>query len=238
MAGLRRPDAAGAQGYRFTTSFGEATQLAKEADVRISGVSVGKVKQIETTNDGRSMTVIEMDRAYSPIPKDTRAVLRQKTLLGETYVELSPGHKDKGMLPEDGNLPASQVSDTVELDELLSTFDKKTRDAFQVWLQAQAQGLNGQGKNINDALGNLAPFAVDTNQLLRILKSQGTDVRNIVNGTGDVFNALTARDDQLASLITNSNAVFQTTAQQDEDLQAFFKRCRRSSRSRPRRSSG
>jgi ABC-type transporter Mla subunit MlaD len=115
------------------------------------------------------------------------------------------------------------VSDTVELDELLSTFDAKTREAFQQWLQGQAEGLQGQGKNLNSALGNLAPFAIDTNTLLRILKAQGTDVRGIVNGTGDVFNALTARDDQLASLITNSNAVFQTTAQQDEDLKALFR---------------
>ena len=211
------------KGYRFKTSFGEATQLAKEADVRISGVSVGKVKALTTTPEGRSQTVIELDSRYAPIPKDTRAILRQKTLLGETYVELTPGHKSSGFLPEDGTLPASQVSDTVELDEILSTFDAKTREAFQTWLQGQAAGLQGQGKNLNSALGNLAPFAVDTNTLLRILKAQSTDVRGIVNGTGDVFNALTARDDQLASLISNSNAVFSTTAQQSEDLQALFK---------------
>ena len=35
------------KGYRFQASFAEATQLAKEADVRISGVPVGKVKTIE-----------------------------------------------------------------------------------------------------------------------------------------------------------------------------------------------
>jgi len=211
------------KGYRFQTSFGEATQLAKEADVRISGVSVGKVKDITTTSDGRSLTVIQLDSRYAPIPKDTRAILRQKTLLGETYVELTPGHKSSGFLPENGELPASQVSDTVELDEILSTFDAKTREAFEQWLQGQAEGLQGQGKNLNSALGNLAPFAIDTDTLLRILKAQDSDVRGIVNGTGDVFNALTARDDQLASLIRNSNALFQTTAQQDEDLQALFR---------------
>src|SRR5919107_3049288 len=59
------------KGYRFTTSFGEATQLAKEADVRISGVSVGKVKTIETDRrSGRSDTVIELEQKYAPLPKD------------------------------------------------------------------------------------------------------------------------------------------------------------------------
>src|SRR4051812_6686637 len=121
------------KGYRFETSFGEATQLAKEADVRISGVSVGKVKEIETTADGRSRTVIELEERYAPIPKDSKAILRQKTLLGETYVELTPGTKSKGMLPENAALPAGQVSPTVELDEIFRSFDAKTRDAFQTW---------------------------------------------------------------------------------------------------------
>src|SRR3982750_1452701 len=69
------------KGYRFNTSFGEATQLAKEADVRISGVSVGKVKSITTQNNGRSRVVIQLEPKYAPIPRDTKAVLRQKTLL-------------------------------------------------------------------------------------------------------------------------------------------------------------
>ena len=102
------------KGYRFTTSFGEATQLAKEADVRISGVPVGKVKSIVTEPDGRSKATIQLDEKYAPLPSDTKAILRQKTLLGETYVELTPGTKTAKSLPENGVLPASQVSPTVE----------------------------------------------------------------------------------------------------------------------------
>src|SRR5215470_10386946 len=62
------------KGYRFHTSFGEATQLAKEADVRISGVSVGKVKDIQTDKQtGRSDATIELESKYAPLPKDARA---------------------------------------------------------------------------------------------------------------------------------------------------------------------
>jgi len=49
------------KGYRFTASFAEATQLSTEADVRISGVPVGKVKSIEPDNKtGRSDVTIEL----------------------------------------------------------------------------------------------------------------------------------------------------------------------------------
>ena len=60
--------------------------------MRISGVSVGKVKVDHADKKtGASDATIELDAAYAPIPKDTKAILRQKTLLGETYVELTPG---------------------------------------------------------------------------------------------------------------------------------------------------
>jgi ABC-type transporter Mla subunit MlaD len=99
------------KGYRFKTSFGEATQLSKEADVRISGVPVGTVKDIQDSKKtGRSDVTIEMDRKYAPISVDARAILRQKTLLGETYVELTPGTKAAKKVPENGRLPAGQVS--------------------------------------------------------------------------------------------------------------------------------
>ena len=60
------------EGYRFTVPFNEATQLAQESDVRISGVSVGKVKRIELGDSGDADATIELDAAYAPIPSDTR----------------------------------------------------------------------------------------------------------------------------------------------------------------------
>jgi phospholipid/cholesterol/gamma-HCH transport system substrate-binding protein len=212
------------KGYRFHASFGEATQLAKEADVRISGVSVGKVKTIETDRKtGRSDTTIELKEGYAPIPKDSKATLRQKTLLGETYIELTPGNKARGTINEDGTLAATNVSPTVELDEIFRAFDAKTREAFRQWMQQQAEGIKGRGRDINDALGNLAPFAEDTSVLLKILNSQEGAVRQLVSNTGDVFDALSERRGQLGGLITNSNKVFATTASRDQELEAAFK---------------
>src|SRR4029078_10483701 len=120
-------------GYRFQTSFNEATQLAQEADVRISGVNVGKVKKVELGDDGRTNTTIEINDDYAPIPKDAKAILRQKTLLGETYVELTPGTKKAGKIPEKGRHATAQVAPTTELDEIFRSLDPKTRQAFQTW---------------------------------------------------------------------------------------------------------
>jgi phospholipid/cholesterol/gamma-HCH transport system substrate-binding protein len=211
------------QGYRFQTSFAEATQLAAEADVRISGVPVGRVKTIEPDKrTGRSVVVIELESEYAPIPSDARAILRQKTLLGETYVELTPGSADAEPVAEGGTLAASQVAPTVQLDEIYRTFDADTRAAFQIWMQEQARAIEDNGRDLNDALGNLAPFAEDTAELVDILNRQEGALRNLVSNTGVVFEALTERDGQLRSLIENSNRVFQATAARDEQLKETF----------------
>ncbi|HWK25723.1 MAG TPA: MlaD family protein [Solirubrobacter sp.] len=212
------------KGYRFHTSFAEAGQLAQEADVRISGVPVGKVKQITPDKrTGRADVVIELRSRYAPLPSDARAILRQKTLLGETYVELTPGHASARAIPEGGALAASRVSDTVELDEILRTFDPATRAAFQDWMQTQAVAIGNHGRDLNDALGNLGPFASDTADLLAVLRRQEGAVSRLVANTGVVFEALSERDDQLRSLITNANSVFSTTAARSDDLQAAFR---------------
>ena len=212
------------KGYRINTSFAEAANLATEADVRISGVPVGKVKTIEPDKKtGRSIVQIELETKYAPLPSDARAILRQKTLLGETYVELTPGSADAPKVPENGSLRESQVSETVQLDEIFRTFDADTRAAVQTWMQEQAKGIGGYGRDINDALGNLAPFAEDTARLVDILNRQQGAVRGLIANTGVVFDALSERDGQLRSLIENSNRVFAATASRDEQLKEAFR---------------
>ena len=211
------------KGYQFEVTFSEATQLAQESDVRISGVPVGRVKKLEPDKrSGRTLAVIELESRYAPLPSDSKAMLRQKTLLGETYVELTPGSPDARPLPENGRLATSQVSDAVQLDEILRAFDPDTREAFQTWMQSQAQAIDGYGRDVNDALGNLGPFAEDAAKLVDILNRQEGAVSRLVSNTGVVFEALTERDGQLRSLIENSNRVFQATASRDRELQEAF----------------
>ncbi len=214
------------EGYRVKIPFTEGTQLAVESDVRISNVSVGKVKKIDLQTSGpdtgTALATVEIDSPYAPLPADTRAILRQKTLLGETYVELTPGNGSGPKLAEGATLPRAQVSSAVQLDEIFRTFNARTRAAFQSWMQTAAVALNGRGADLNAAFGNLEPFAADANRVLRILDSQSGAVRGLVRNSGAVFQALSRRQGQLASLIRNTNTVFSTTARRDQDLEQLF----------------
>src|SRR3954447_15919828 len=212
------------EGYRITVPVTEAAKLAAESDVRISGVSVGKVKSIELSNQGDyADAVIELDSQYAPIPDNTRAILRSKTLLGENYVELTPGSKSKPSLPEGGSLPPAQVANSVQLDEVFRTFGKQTRQNFKAWMQGSAGALKGRGADFGEALAELEPFSESANRALRILDTQQHAVRQLVHSGGTVFQALSERQGQLRGLIQNSDTVFSTTAQRNQDLADAFR---------------
>ena len=211
------PTPLSAKGYRFQADFEEATQLADNADVRISGVSVGHVKKSEQVDDSTRVE-IEIDDQYAPIPQDTRAILRQKTLLGETYVELTPGSESAGDLPDGGLLPAGQVRPTVELDEILRALDEPTRDDLQRFLKGTARAFEGRGEDFNAAVGNLGPFAEDAGDLVRVLHTQRRAVRRLVSDSGQVFESLGRRQGELSGLVRALDTLLGATARRDVEL--------------------
>ena len=248
------------ESYRFTADFPEAITLSKEADVRIGGVSVGKVKDLSLAPDSEcqkdattcntTRATIEIDPQYAPISSDARAILRSKTLLGETYVELTsgsqtqPGQADNTNatarsgtidvghvsggdapqpIPEGGHLAQTQVQDQTQIDEIFQGFDQPTREAFQSWMQNSALAVNGRGLDLNDAFGNLGPFASDASDVLGTLRSQEQSLRTLVHDTGDVFAALTEHDQALAGAVVGANRTFGALASQSRALSDTFK---------------
>src|SRR5439155_12512244 len=181
--------------YELKVNFPEATTLAQQADVRIAGVTVGKVSQKKLDKRDVATTVtLQIDPKYAPVAKNTRAILRQKTLLGETYVELTPGNRKLGKLKDGATLANAQVQHTVELDEILRIFSPSTKKAFREWVaESAAQIKNGGGQDLNFALGNLDTFAQQGAVVLKVLNAQHDALHRVIMNTRVVFAALTQR---------------------------------------------
>ncbi len=239
------------ESYRVSAYFPEATQLALESDVRIGGVSVGKVKQIELAPpsarvNGQDTTeaVLEIEPQFAPISTDARAILRQKTLLGETYVELTsgtePGTKAAPValgadanvtdaeseniesIPEGGTLGISRTEDATQIDEIFNALDDETRAAFQRWQQSSAVAIDGRGLDLNDTFGNLGPFLTDATDIIDVLGRQKEALKGLVRDTGTVFDAISADDQALAGAIVGSDNTFDALASEDAALAETF----------------
>ena len=210
--------------YQLKMSVPEATTLAEQADVRIAGVNIGKVRKKELDKGGSATRItLSIEPKYAPIASDAKAILRQKTLLGETYVELTPGSSTAPKLDDGQTLARTRVESTVELDEILTIFDEPTKKAFRAWIKDQALSTrDGGGQDLNDALGNLSSFATDGADVLGVLDDQRQALSLLIRNTGQVFGALNERNGQLRSLIRNSHRTFEATASAQEGLAETF----------------
>ena len=208
-----------AQGYRFTVRFTDTSLLVPNADVRIAGVNVGKVSGVSHSGIA-AIATIDMQQKFAPIPADTQAILRQKTLLGEAYIELSTGSATARKLPDGGSLPNGQVQHTQALDQVLGSFNTQTQQNLQSLLFGTYSALAGQGENISAAVGNLAPTLGTLNALVHVLNDQQANVKSLVSNTATVLGTVGDRGAQLENLITSADRVFSASAARDAQLTA------------------
>jgi virulence factor Mce-like protein len=211
------------KGYRFTVAFPRTLALAEQSDVRISGVNVGHVITIKYDRDGRAHALIEIASKYAPIPSNMNAILRQKTLLGETYVQLKPEGSGARVLPDGGQLSNTHVETAVTLDDILTTLTPQTRRSFQVWMQSLAEGLGGRGEEINSSFATLQPFVEDANKLTAVAATQEGALRASIHNTGAVFDALTAREGQFRGFISNGEHAFHAAAEASQAFAQAFR---------------
>jgi virulence factor Mce-like protein len=206
------------KGYRLSVAFPRTQALAEQSDVRISGVEVGHVISLKLDKDGLTHAILEIDNKYAPIPSNMHAILRVKTLLGETYVQLKPEGAGAKSLPDEAQLPDAQVEPSVTLDDILSLFNAQTRKNFQTWMESTAEGFGGSGEDINSSFAALQPFVEDANKLVTVAAAQQGALQAVVHNTGTVFDALTEREGQYRGLIENGEHTFHAAA---ESSQAF-----------------
>ncbi|CAN5124060.1 hypothetical protein BH20ACT16_BH20ACT16_11460 [soil metagenome] len=208
------------QGYRVQVAFTDAPTLATQADVRTAGVTIGRVVKKELAPDGgnRTIATIELESKYAPMKADARAILRQKTLLGETYVEVTTGSPGAANIAEGARLADGRVAQAVEFDELFSIFDKPTRATFREWMASAAQAGAGRGRDLNDALGNLPVFAENAGGVVDVLDDRRAALRDLVKNTGKTFEELTADESALVELTRSNTELFGELAERREAL--------------------
>ncbi|HMJ35441.1 MAG TPA: MlaD family protein [Baekduia sp.] len=215
------------KGYRVTVALPQADLLSTQADVRISGVTVGRVvsspRNASAADPNRKDALLEIDPEYAPLHGDVRAIVRMKSLAGEEYLELTPGTPATPAIPDGGRLPGANVAASVKIDEVLRAFDPATRRAFGTWVQEQGASFSGRGADVNQALGALPAFEQDLTEVLATLNRQTRAVRAAVRSTGTVFDALSERDGALRGLIVNGERVTDVLARRGDAIAATFR---------------
>jgi virulence factor Mce-like protein len=106
--------------YELTLQFASVMNLPTDADVMMDGLRVGMVHSVNVSN--QNVSVVVQIKAGTRVPADAHAIIRQDTLLGDTYVALD--HVTDGVAPEflqpGGIIPASRTTSPPQLEDTMA----------------------------------------------------------------------------------------------------------------------
>jgi phospholipid/cholesterol/gamma-HCH transport system substrate-binding protein len=114
---LGRVSLLGVGGYLITADFPSSAGLKVGANVEIAGVAIGRVESISLKND-QAHLVLRMQPQVK-ITEDAIVSIKTKGLIGERFVNISPGGSDR-LVPPNGRL--TEVEPPVDLEELISKY--------------------------------------------------------------------------------------------------------------------
>lgn len=181
----------------YTADFTDAAALNEGDDVRISGVKVGQVDDIEVVN--RRLARVTFEVSDRRLPASTTAQLKYRNLVGQRYLALTQGNGDPHkFLPANGNIPLPQTKPALDLTVLLGGFkplfqalspDDVNKLSFEI-----IQVLQGEGGTVQSLLSHTA-------SLTSTIASKDQVIGQVVNNLNGVLGTVNARDQQLSGLV-------------------------------------
>lgn len=172
--------AEGRETYRAV--FDDVSGLAVGDDVRIAGVNVGKVEEVDVQPD-TTVVVSFTVRAEQQLTAATRASVQYRNLIGDRIVQLSQGRGQAPVLDAGGTIPATNTASALDIDTLLNGF------------QPLFVGLSPH--EINQLSG----------QLIRVLQGQHSAVATLVEHVGSFTTTLGNREELIGQVIGNLDSV-------------------------------
>jgi len=228
--------------YQMSAVFENAPPIQKGTAVRIAGVDVGKVSDVEPVGgDSPAVTVtMKLDDEALPLHRDSAVKVRPRIFFeGNLFFDLRPGTPSSAELEDGDTIPASQTSAPVQLDQVLGTLKANTREDLQKLLIGYGGALNGepqpgedddqdpdvQGETAGEALNGSLEYSADALRGGAIVNEATTgtelhDLSKLISSQQKITAALSSREGQLKELITNFNTTMGALASEEANLRA------------------
>ena len=177
--------------YRLKAEVPNGAKLVKGNEVRAGGFRVGIVQDIKSgrrtvNGEERAIAVLDLrlDKKIEPLSVDSSLSVRPRSALGLKYVELIPG-RSKETYQDGDTIPLSRAGENApELEDVLSTFEPKTRDDARTSLEGFGNAIAGRGEAVNVTIRELEPFTRYLLPVMRNLSSRRTELRNFFPSLG------------------------------------------------------
>ncbi|WP_040588349.1 MlaD family protein [Sciscionella marina] len=191
---------------RITVAFADVGQLDTGADVRRNSVRIGQVQQIRHSGD-QALVTMDLHGDYA-VYRNARAAMWDVNALGQKFVELEPGSPGSGRLG-DRTVPRTQTASATDIDQLLDTFDPKTRDATRSAVRELGSGVAGQSVQLHDFLTSAPGVLTDVGAIAGTLGSRDADLPSLLASANRLSTTLVGRTPQLRDLLRRATTTLQ-----------------------------
>lgn len=165
--------------------FTSASMLQEGDDVRIAGIPVGEVKEIELHERSRAMVTFTV-AADVPLTTNSRAEIRYLNVVGDRYLALEEGPQGGKRLGDDATMPVSRTEPALDLTALYNGFQP-------LFSALDPKAVNELSQNIID-----------------VLQGESGTVQGLLARTASLTNTLADRDELIGEVITNLDELLGT----------------------------
>lgn len=211
--------------YTVTVDLPNAQRLVPTDAVRVGGVRVGQVRHITAIVPRAGAAYVRvglrLDRDAGPLPLDSRAIVRQASVLGASYVDLRLG-ASRRTVPEGGRLAQHDQRPSVQLTDLLAVFNQATSTNIKHATRETALALAARGITINTALARLPTVLQRVARLSRLLAAPTTNLSGLIVAYDRFVDGLSPVAPRLAALMSSGAVSLATVARERGFLRRAF----------------
>lgn len=207
-------------GYQLKVPLPDVDNLVYQSDVTMAGVDAGKVEGIELRG-GDAYVILDIDPELAPLHKGVTVTVRNKTLIEETYLDITDG--SGSVLPNGAALPKSAGKRSTQLDDVLASLDGQTRAALGETLRSMGAATKGSRKDISRSLEGLGYLGREGGDALDALAAQSDDLAAVTANTTALLEALDTRQGRVTRLVRDADNLTQTMADNRGDLEAIMR---------------
>jgi ABC-type transporter Mla subunit MlaD len=228
LALLAMGAAPGKSMYEVDAIFDNADFLIEGQDVKIGGAQVGSVKKVALTRKRQARITLEVEERFGPFREDARCSIRPQSLIGEKFVQCSPGTPDFDELGEHGGpRPTVRIERThspVDLDLIFGALRRPIRERLSILLNELGTGLAGRPRELNAAIRRANPALQEAKNTLEILSSERRTLGRLIDESDRVLAELADRRGSVRDFISNANDVTSTMADRRGDIDLAVRR--------------
>ena len=228
VAGLAA-SASGGDTRTYYIEMDNAFGLVNGSEVKVAGVTAGKVTDFFINSEKRAVAKVELSGPVAVLGEDTVCSTEPQSLIAEYFIDCQP--KGPPIAAKDGDdqeraenpdIPVSHTTQTVQNDLVLSALRLPFRDRLTLLINEFGTALAGNADNLNAAIRRGAPALKQTQQVLHLLASQNTMIRDLNVNSDRIIGKLAERRQDVVNFINEANKTSQASAARRDDLSQNF----------------